>query len=151
MRRSLHILFFSFTAVLLLTCFLTSCHFVTSDNGDLDGLWQLRVIEDLSTGVVTDGRDDDVTWAFQGNLLSTRNKRTELLFRFNHAGNTLVLSNPYFSGRFTSLLNDTLITDVSQLADFKIYRLEEHFEILQLDGDNMCLQSDRVRMSFRKY
>ena len=34
---------------------------------------------------------------------------------------------------------------------YGLYQLEEFFRILQLDSDNMQLESDKVRLTFRKY
>lgn len=132
---------------------MSGCHTVTSDNGDLDGLWQQTTIENLQTGVFSDGRDvgSGVTWAFQGPLLSMRDGATEVIYSFQMGGDILKVYNPYFSGRFTDVADDIAIIDASQLNVFGLYQLEEHFKILQLDRSTMILESSHVRLSFRKY
>ena len=145
MRRICYLLIISISA------WLSSCNIVTSDNGDLDGLWQLTTMENLNTGTVADGRNDDVTWAFQHHLLAMRSGDVEVFFRFSHADHALAISNPYHSGRFLEGNDDTPVTDVTSLYVFGVYKLEELFEIVQLDDDNMQLKSESMRLFFRKY
>ena len=59
--------------LLLLSLFLsTSCTLETSDNGDLDGFWQLSLIDTLSSQNSVDMRDSGYFWAVQHNLLILR-------------------------------------------------------------------------------
>ena len=139
-------------AFFLLTALLTSCHVVTSNNGDLDGLWQMTTIENLQTGEVADARDINtgLNWAFQGSLLMMRGGQ-EIVCSFDHAGETLKIYSPYISGRFAEEHDDTPITDATILNIYGIYQLEEYFKILQLDANDMRLESANVRLTFRKY
>lgn len=139
-------------AFFLLTALLTSCHVVTSNNGDLDGLWQMTTIENLQTGEVSDARDINtgLNWAFQGSLLMLRGGQ-EVVCRFDHAGETLKIYSPYISGRFAEEHDDMPITDATILNIYGIYQLEEYFKILQLDANDMQLESANVRLTFRKY
>ncbi|MBQ9204161.1 MAG: lipocalin-like domain-containing protein [Prevotella sp.] len=146
MKRPYHILI-----CICVSSILASCHIVMSDNGDLDGLWQLTTVEDLQRDSVYDGRDSEVTWAFQDNLLYMRSIEREVYCRFRHAGSQLVISSPYASGRFVAQHDDIPLTDTTQLNVFGIYHIDEYFDILQLDGSNMRLQSSRMRLCFRKY
>ena len=132
--------------------FLSSCNMETSNNGDLDGLWQMLTIENLQTGEVKDGRDvgTGLNWAFQGRLLMMRGSE-EFVWRFDHSGETLKLYTPYYSGRFKEVHDDTPVTDATPLNVYGVYRLEEYFKILQLESDNMRLESPNVRLTFRKY
>ena len=61
MRKLLYIFF-----VLLM---FAACDIHTSDNGDLDGYWQLRSVDTLSTGGTCDMRDSMRFWSFQANIL----------------------------------------------------------------------------------
>jgi len=82
--------------ILLAACtMLASCNIVTSDNGDLDGLWQLTTMENLQTGAVSDGRDvnSGLNWSFQSSLLVMRGA-DELVFSFEHADDMLKVYNP---------------------------------------------------------
>lgn len=135
---------------------MVSCNLVISDNGDLDGLWQLRTIENLRTGQISDGRDRGVQWAFQGSLLqlcaSTDTIFSDVFCSFCHDGATLELTNPHFFGRFVEGVNDDVrVEDAKYLHVYGLYRLEESYRVLQLDGETMRLQSDSVRLYFRKY
>jgi len=139
--------------ILVTVCFLlASCNIVTSDNGDLDGLWQMTTFENLKTGEVCDGRQigGGLNWAFQGHLLVMRGA-DELIFSFEHGDRVLKLYNPYLSGRFTETSDDTPITDATQLNVYGVYQLEEFFRILELNSSNMRLESANVRLTFRKY
>lgn len=149
--RRWHRVFLSFFSFVLLFM-LSSCKVVTSNNGKLDGLWQVTTMVNLQTGEVIDGRDvgKGLNWAFQGDLLMMRGEK-ELVFRFEHAGETLKVHKPYLSGRYTETADDTPITDASQLNVYGIYKLEEYFKILQLTSDDMQLESANVRLTFRKY
>lgn len=139
-------------AFFLLTALLTSCHVVTSNNGDLDGLWQMTTIENLQTGEVIDGRNvgGGLNWAFQGSLLMMRGSNP-IVCRFEHTGDILRVYSPYLSGRFTEKHDDTPLEDTSELTVYGVYQLEEYFKILQLDANDMRLESANVRLTFRKY
>ena len=135
---------------------LASCDIETSDNGQLDGLWQMREIEDLQTGQTSDGRDVDAQWSFQGSLLmlhAATHARFNIVYcSFKHEGNRLQLSAPYFGGRFDPEFNDDVKVDNPEdLHIYGLYRLDEAFQVLQLDSKTMILQSDSVRLHFRKY
>lgn len=139
--------------ILLAACtMLASCNIVTSDNGDLDGLWQLTTMEDLQTGAVSDGRDvnNGLNWSFQSSLLVMRGA-DEFIFSFEHADGLLKVYNPYFSGRFLEAKDDTPVTDAAVLNVYGVCQLEEYFRILQLDNSSMLLESANMRLSFRKY
>ena len=131
---------------------LTSCRMETSNNGDLDGLWQMTTFENLTTGEVTDGRDigGGLNWSFQGRLLMMRGA-DELVFSFERGDGVLKLYNPYLSGRFTETRDDTPITDATQLNVYGVYQLEEYFRILELNSSYMRLETANVRLTFRKY
>lgn len=134
---------------------LAGCDTHSSDNGDLDGFWQVRTMENLLTGEVSDGRDHQVTWAFQGDFLMLnfdRNKGgTEYVASFIYTGDALKVHNPYLSGRFLEGNDDTPVEDAAVLNIFGIYHLEENYEVVQLDGDDMCLQSQTMRLYLKRY
>lgn len=134
---------------------LAGCDTHSSDNGELDGFWQVRTMENLLTGEVADGRDHQITWAFQGDFLMLnfdRNKGgTEYVASFIYTGDALKVHNPYFSGRFSEGNDDTPVEDAAVLNIFGIYNLEESFKVVKLDGSDMCLQSEAMRIYFRRY
>ena len=82
---------------------LAGCDIHRSDNGDLDGLWQMTTEENLTTGEVSDGRDAKVTWGIQGALVELRAYDAPVVFaKFEHTDNSLVLRDICFSGRHDS-------------------------------------------------
>ena len=143
--------------LIIAACFsLVSCDIETLDNGDLDGLWQLRTIEKIKTSEQTDGRQDAVRWSFQADLLmiaaETNLPFYEIICRFKHEGQTLQVSDPHFSGRFNADVNDDpSVSDPADLKIYGLYKLNETFKVEKLKGDNMVLESDSVRLHFKKY
>lgn len=135
-------------------CFaMTSCYFHRSDNGDLDGFWQMCAIDTLSTGQTVDMRQSQVSWAVQGSLLETRlaegyDVGTNVIFRFEHHPDSIWLFAPYLIDRDQG---DIMVVDVTVLRPFGINELEERFGILRLDDDALILQSKQLRLHFRKY
>lgn len=129
---------------------LLSCELETSNNGDLDGFWQLKSIDSLSIGTSTDMKSQQVFWSVQCDLLQATKigQIDEILFRFQNTGDSLLLSSPYIKDRET---DDTQITDVSMLQPMGINSLEEHFKIIELNGSTMTLESPTLRLYFRKY
>ena len=131
---------------------LSSCKIHTSHNGKLDGLWQVVVKENLTTGETVDMRDLHATWSVQGNLLMMRmDNSSELIWRFNHKDDVLVLSDPYLSARFGEQGTDVKLEDVSVVEPYGLSALEEYLKVIKLDSDDMILQSSTSRLVFRKY
>lgn len=127
----------------------TSCDFVTSDNGDLDGFWQMTTKEDLRTGQEEDMRDLMISWAFQGGLVQMNSRDLEeVTGQFDLTENSLKVWN---LNQFTHEDGDAKIEDVNVLHQFGVYQLEETFKILELNKNTLRLQSDSVRLNFRKY
>ena len=135
------------------TLAVTACDIERSDNGDLDGLWQLAAVDTLDGGGTTDMRDSQIVWGVQGSLLETRVASSQdgdevIVFRFSRVGDELILTAPYISLREQG---DIPVEDASLLNRFGITRLEQHFKVLQLSGSHMQLQSDALRLHFHKY
>ena len=49
-----------------------ACDIHRSDNGDLDGFWQLKSVDTLSTGGTCHMRDSMRFWTFQATLFTVR-------------------------------------------------------------------------------
>lgn len=140
-----------FGMMAMMVMMMAGCEINTSSNGDLDGFWQLRSIDTLSTGVHADARERMIYWAVQMNLLEVQDKhntRNKILLRFSHDGDSLHLSEPRVNNRDTG---DTLVTDISMLQTYGINEIEESYLVEQLDGDQMVLKSKVLRLWFRKY
>lgn len=141
MRKLIYMAFAAFA--------LGACTLETSGNGDLDGYWQLHQLDSLHNGASVDMRQQSVFWGVQVNLLRAwKIGSSSFFFRFTHTGDSLFLSDPYVDLRDSS---DIKVTDAERLRPVGVNKLEERFAVLLLDGDKMTLQSDKLRLHFRKY
>lgn len=142
---------FLFAAGLILT---TSCGDLleTSDNGDLDGYWQLAQVDTLATGATKDMTSSKVFWGVQGkflDVLDTHKSPTYgYMFRFQHTADSLWLSDARVNNREVS---DSLLTDVSPLRPLGVNDLAEHFLVERLTGSRMVLRGKVIRLHFRKF
>ncbi len=137
---------------LLLSCtLLLSCELETSDNGKLDGNWQLRQIDDLSTGSSSDMTYSYIYWGIENDLLQVRDiddGNLMLLFRFDKQGDHLSIHSPY-----RVVTKDQLepMEDTEQLLKLGIAGTEDTFIFENLSSGNMTLRNELYRLHFRKY
>ena len=137
---------FLFAAFLLLT----SCEIEFSNNGKLDGFWQLIAVDTLATQHTSDLKTSGRTWAFQGRLLEMRDTKggySDLYFSFEHRGDSLFLDSPYLSDRD---VDDIKITDVNIVRPYGVNGLKEGFEIESLSNNMLILRSKTLRLMLRK-
>lgn len=132
---------------------LTGCDLEHSENGKLDGLWQLRSVDTLATGGTADMRSSQRVWGVQGTFIQLRLVTSgeftdNIVCRFSHEGSTLKLTEPYMVNRDEG---DVSVDDVKLLQPFGMSRLEESFKVLELSGSQMTLESDVLRLHFRRY
>lgn len=125
---------------------LGACEFHSSENGDLDGFWQMTQIDTLETSSETDVREDLLFYSFYVHLMTAETPSYTAYFRFEKSGDSLILYSPTDGGR-----TDNAITDVSKLQPMGINRLREGFLIEGLSGSKMILKSQELRLHFRKY
>lgn len=137
---------FQFAALLLLT----SCEIEFSNNGKLDGFWQMIAVDTLATQHTSDLKTSGRTWAFQGRLLEMRDTKggySDLYFSFEHRGDSLFLDSPYLSDRDA---DDIKITDVNIVRPYGVNGLKEGFEIESLSNNKLILRSKTLRLMLRK-
>lgn len=137
---------FLFAAFLLLT----SCEIEFSNNGKLDGFWQLIAVDTLATQHTSDLKTSGRTWAFQGRLLEMRDTKggySDLYFSFEHCGDSLFLDSPYLSDRDA---DDIKITDINIVRPYGVNGLKEGFEIESLSNNKLILRSKTLRLMLRK-
>ena len=137
---------FLFAAFLLLT----SCEIEFSNNGKLDGFWQLIAVDTLATQHISDLKTSGRTWAFQGRLLEMRDTKggySDLYFCFEHRGDSLFLDSPYLSDRD---VDDIKITDINIVRPYGVNGLKEGFEIESLSNNKLILRSKTLRLMLRK-
>ena len=138
---------FLFAAFLLLT----SCEIEFSNNGKLDGFWQLIAVDTLATQHTSDLKTSGRTWAFQGRLLEMRDTKggySDLYFSFEHRGDSLFLDSPYLSDRD---VDDIKITDINIVRPYGVNGLKEGFEIESLSNNKLILRSKTLRLLFKKH
>lgn len=143
MRR----LFYLFVVSLLTV----SCTLEVSDNGDLDGYWQLTRVDSLVTGNSADMRETGIFWAVQKDLLvarATKEPFLEVIFRFKHTSDSLILSKPHLAFRDSS---DIIVTDASVLYRLGVTDLQEHYAVSELSSSRMVLRNNDLQLLFRKY
>ena len=137
---------FLFAAFLLLT----SCEIEFSNNGKLDGFWQMIAVDTLATQHTSDLKTSGRTWAFPGRLLEMRDTKggySDLYFSFEHRGDSLFLDSPYLSDRDA---DDIKITDVNIVRPYGVNGLKEGFEIESLSNNKLILRSKTLRLMLRK-
>lgn len=134
---------------------LASCTLERSGNGDLDGFWHLVKADTLDIGDgqphVNDLGQQLVFWAFQSRLMMTVDRgpgdKPSLFYRFSHAGDSLIVSEPRFDDRESG---DSLCTDTTLLRHYGIQQPREAFYIKSLSSSRMELQSKKLLLKFRK-
>lgn len=145
MKRFLYIII----GVVLL---MTSCDKETSDNGNLDGLWQMTLMQNKTTdNAKNDMRLSGITWAFQGHILELRDLKTgnqDIIMSFSHDGNKLKVFAPYKVERDS---DDILINDVSLLLPYGVGSATADYSIEKLSSSSMVLDNDMWHLEFRKY
>lgn len=131
---------------------MTSCDKETSDNGNLDGLWQMTQMQDKTTDVAkSDMRSSGITWAFQGHILELRDLKKgnqDIIMSFNHDGNKLKVFAPYRVDRDS---DDIVINDVTLLLPYGIGNTTAEYNVTELSGSCMILDDDVWHLEFRKY
>ena len=123
-----------FLGSLSLSVALTACEFETSDNGDLDGLWQLTQQDSVRTGASKDMRSSGVYWAVQVRLLQIQGGSRRGYYRFTHSDGWLRLRP----------------ADVDKEGNEDTTTLYS-YRVRALNSSKMVLDDDTVRLSFRKY
>ena len=130
---------------------ITSCDIEIDSNGALDGYWHLTSVDTLKTGGTRDMTNNKIFWSVQKNLLGARdlqNGNGEIIFRFKHTGDSLLLSNPFLVDRDKG---DTKITNTDNLCPLGINEISDSFLVEKLQGEKMILKSKVVRLNFLKF
>lgn len=128
---------------------LTSCEVNFSTNGKLDALWQITEIQ-VKDGQPQNVVDEQLTWAFQFNLLELRSNKVypNAMCRFEHKGDSLRIYQPLRAFFHES---DIPFENAEELHPYGLYTLDEHFKIETLNSERMILSSDSVRVVLRRY
>ena len=140
------------TSLFALVAMLTSCGDLleSSNNGKLDGNWNLVAIDTLESGGVADLRTDRKFWAVQGKLLEMHDADvgTAYIFQFTFDGSQLTLFDARYNRREEG---DPAVADLHELAPFGINASEEQFKVEFPSRDKMMLTSAKLRLTFRRF
>lgn len=142
-----------YTLLTLFTFVLTSCESYLV-NGDLDGFWQVKSIEDKQTGEITRCKGD-IYYSFQRELV---------LVSYTQSGNPTGQMKENYIAYFT-YENDTItMTDfriyldkdgkqapLQNLEKFGLYDMYNAFSVEKLDNRSMILNSEKACIILRKY
>jgi hypothetical protein len=133
----------------------SSCELETSDNGGLDGNWQLLSIDTLNTGGTNNMKDKQIFYAVQFHLINiyARNVNNEYItpesfFHFSQTCDSLILYSTDITQNDTYAHKDSFLTGLRPLG---INSLEEHFKIETLNSKSMVLKSKELRLHFRSF
>ena len=144
MKRILYIII----GVILL---MTSCNKEESDNGNLDGFWQMTEMSNISYTSVIDMRSSGITWSFQGHILELRDLKKgnqDIMMSFTHEGGKLKLSAPYRVDRDS---DDIELDDADLLIPYGISKTTTEYSVSELSSSRMVLDNDVWHLVFRKY
>ncbi len=147
----------SYIVLCSLFILLMSCELETSDNGNLDGMWQLYAADTLRTpdgtpGGSADMRQSGKVWAFQGRIMMLRQSdgfhHMEVICKFEHEGQWLRVYDPHFSNRE---IDDPRIDDPETLFPYGLHALDNRLQVQTLSKNWLEVQTDELRLKFRKY
>ena len=147
---------FSLIATFLLL--LTGCSIETSNNGKLDGRWQLMELSYLDgSNKKVETKEQLIFWDIQYKLISIHcmtgklheSLTEESLCRFTFTGDSLKLFDFYRHYREADQKIDDPLTTYFQKTG--INGIKANFAVLHLDSKTMLLQSDYAKLSFRKF
>lgn len=137
--------------LLLTTIIVAACTLEDSDNGDLDGYWHLTKVDTLATGGNKDLSNESLFWAIQGKLLYLRDNNDvykECIGHFKVEGDSLYVVDMYYFNRKDG---DPKIFNVDVLRPYGLNKMTEDFEIVTITGSKAILQSDDIRLYFKKF
>ena len=136
-----------FAAVVMMA--LGSCTLDASDNGDLDGNWQLMRVDTIGGGS-KDTKNWQIFYAVQFRLIAVNAYsypypagKGGFIFHFDHTADSLKLSSAAADG--------SNMYDLKTIEPFGLTSLNEHFKVQLLNSDNMVLESKKLRLTFRKF
>ncbi|MGI6233019.1 MAG: lipocalin-like domain-containing protein [Prevotella sp.] len=142
MRRLLYIVCMGMVMALV-----AACDTETYSNGDMDGFWHIKSIENLAEDGSSEGVNDVSSekrfWSIQGKLIEVNN----IFFLHERKGDSLILHQPYLHNWHV----DSLLTDVSSLSAWGISDTLERYAILELNSSDMTLRNKKVVIQMEKY
>lgn len=139
--------------VILAMTFMMSCESYLI-HGDLDGFWQVMDIENKETGAITDC-NGDIYYSFQRELvlvtyiLPNRPQgqiKENYIAYFTHEGDSIAMKD------FRIYLDKKAKqAPLEKLEKFGLYTTFNTFYVENLDKSSLILDSDKARITLRKY
>lgn len=128
---------------------LSSCSVEMTNNGDLDGFWQMYEMQ-IDGGETKDIRNASIVMGVNFNLMSLREHGNNdcIYCRFSNDGTYLRIYD-FRVGKHD--ITDILVEDPSTLNVFGIFSLDEKFKIETMTSSSMILRSERALLKLRKY
>lgn len=138
--------------LLCVACTLCTACANYDDNGDLDGMWHLRTVEELSAGEadgqVTEVKEARIYYTFAHQLVSLRKVGSGLsqyVGRFNHTGDSLVLHD------FVVFQIEDSVASPEALSPFYLEGVVSRYAVRTLNGKQMVLRSGKRELVFKKF
>lgn len=147
MRKTRYI----FITAAAISAALASCTLETSDAGDYDGFWHMTRIDTIETGGINDLSKEKIFWSFQNKLMEADDKsgvHQSILMRYEQTKTQLTLHTPYGYDRDNG---DKLLSDSTLLMPYGINKTEEKFDVVTLKGGKMVLQSEKLKLTFKRF
>lgn len=142
-----------YTIMTLFVLVLTSCESYHV-NGDLDGFWQVKSIEDKQTGNITHCKGD-IYYSFQRELVlvsctlssnPTGQMKENYIAYFTHENDTITMTD------FRIYLDkDGKQAPLQNLEKFGLYELYNVFYVEKLNNKVLVLNSSKSRITLLKY
>lgn len=122
-------------------------------NGDLDGMWHLRTVENLTDNTSTPVKEQCVYYSIQQNLITVKrlndnsspNQYKQHIGRFIHTGDSLILHS------FRIFQNEGIEAQPEALAPFYLDGTTSRYAVKKLDADKMILRSKSRELTFKKF
>lgn len=139
--------------ILLAGALATSCESYQI-NGNLDGFWQVKSIENKQTGEVTHCKGD-IYYSFQRELIlisyvspniPTGQMKENYVAYFSHEQDSIIMTD------FRIYIDKNApLAPISKLEKFGLYDIYNTFFIEKLNRSSLILNSDKTRIVLTKY
>ena len=122
-------------------------------NGDLDGMWHLRTVEDLKADTIASVKEQCIFYSVQQNLITVNRlygKDSPVIYekhigRFIHTQDSLILHD------FRIFQNEGIVATATSLAPFYLDGTTSRYAVKELNADQMILSSDKRELTFKKF
>lgn len=122
-------------------------------NGDLDGMWHLRTVEDLTEDTIFSVKEQCIYYSIQLNLITLKRlygKDSPVIYdpyigRFIHKGDSLTLHG------FRVFQNESIPATKENLFSFYLDGMTSNYAIEELNSNRMVLSSDKRILTFKKF